>query len=167
MNGLSIDPRRLGMYRVCLAVALAMVATACVAQRGPSSTQEATAVAMQEPGGSQAGAAASIGEKTVTGCIGKGSPSGFVINTADGRSLPLFTDRDLSSLVGQQVQIRTKWRRTGMTVTEEAAEKTPDKTADTGDQSTAPKTASQGNQQFAGSISMTFSGKVMGPCPKK
>lgn len=160
------------MHRVALAVALIMVATACVAQTGSSGTawfgQNVAAVAMQEPSGAQAGVTASAGDKTIRGCIGVGSPRGFVLNTSDGRTLPLLTDRDLSAFVGQQVEIRAKWQRRGITMAEESAEST---TA-TGESSAGESSATAGSapastQEFAGSISLTFTGKVVGPCPKK
>jgi hypothetical protein len=157
------------MHRVALAVALIMIATACVAQSGSSGVapfgQNVTAMAMQEPGTTQAGAAASAGEKTIRGCIGIGSPRGFVINTTEGRTVPLFTDRDLSAFVGKQVEIRTRWQRKGISLGEQSTEGS----AGTAGTSENPATSSgpTNTQQFAGSISMSFTGKVMGPCEQK
>jgi len=159
------------MHRVALAIALIMVATACVAQSGSSSAaslgQNVTAVAMQEPGTTQAGAAASAGEKTIRGCIGIGSPRGFVINTTEGRSVPLFTDRDLSAFVGKQVEIRTRWQRKGISMGEQSTESSTE-TGSTGtSENPATSSGPTNTQQFAGSISMSFTGKVLGPCPEK
>jgi hypothetical protein len=154
------------MHRVALAVALIMIATACVAQSGSSGAaslgQNTTAVAMQEPGTAQAGAAASAGEKTIRGCIGIGSPRGFVINTTDGRSVPLFTDRDLSAFVGKQVEIRTRWQRRGISLGEQSTEGSAGTS-----ENPATSSGQTNTQEFAGSISMSFTGKVMGPCPMK
>jgi len=137
------------MHRFGLAVALIMIATACMAQ---------------EPGTTQAGAAASAGTKTIRGCVGIGSPRCFVINTTDGRSLPLFTDRDLSAFVGKQVEIRTRWQRRGLTMAEQSSEGS---TGTGTSENPAAGSATADTREFAGSISVSFTGKVLGPCPKK
>lgn len=98
------------------------------------------------------------GQKSITGCLTKGD-YGFVVKTADG-AYELNTDRDLSSFVGKQVTIESKWEATG-TLTTNSMD------AATGAASSAPPAAAAGgtgSPAFVGDLHLHITGTVVGDC---
>src|SRR5262249_26961360 len=99
------------------------------------------------------------GEKTIVGCLTKGD-YGFVVKAADG-NYELNTDRDLSSLVGKQVKIESKWDLTG-TMTNSAMQNPPGSAP-----AAAPPTAAAGGAgtpAFVGDLHLHITGSVIGDC---
>jgi uncharacterized protein DUF5818 len=96
------------------------------------------------------------GQKTVTGCIAMGAPSGYVLKGEDGVTYPLRTDRDLGPYVGKKVQITAAWSKTGVSLVEGESSTVP--TGQAGSKKTGPANA------FAGDIHLRYRGKVIGNC---
>lgn len=130
------------MRRVCLTFATLLIAAACAVTQEPSS---------------QGRASVSQGDRTITGCVAMGA-SGYVLNTDEGRTLPLRAGGDLSSYVGKKVQIHATWTATGVRVAG------PLETEEAGAAPAAPAGGKQTGQAFAGDVRLKFQGKVVGDC---
>jgi len=143
------------MRKVFLTLFIALIATACVAQSQPNLVTVASGSTAQEPA-SRESAAVSTGERTVVGCVAQGS-NGYVLKTEDGRTLNLRgATTDLSAYMGKKVQVHVQWTSKGLHVA--APLETADTTAAAAPPSGAPA------QQFAGSLNLQFTGKVLGDC---
>jgi hypothetical protein len=144
------------MRKFHLTLFIALFATACFAQSELSLVARASGSAAQEPG-SQASAAVSSGERTVVGCVAQGV-NGFVLKTEDGRTLNLRgATTDLSAYMGKKVQIHAQWTAKGLHVA------APLETTDTPAPAAAPPSGAT-DKQFAGSLNLQFTGKVLGDC---
>jgi len=142
------------MRKFHLTLFIALFATACFAQSELSLVARASGSAAQEPG-SQASAAVSSGERTVVGCVAQGV-NGFVLKTEDGRTLNLRgATTDLSAYMGKKVQIHAQWTAKGLHVA------APLETTDTPAPAAAPPSGAT-DKQFAGSLNLQFTGKVLG-----
>jgi hypothetical protein len=115
-----------------------------------------TAVSFAQEGDQKAQATEGTGQKTVTGCIAYGAPSGFILKTDAGEMIPLRTTRDLSPYVGKKVQIQASWTRTGITMAE----------GETGQEGSGAeaKPGVKAPMTFAGAMRMQYKGKVLGDC---
>ncbi len=117
-----------------------------------------TAVCFAQEPDQKAGATQMTGQKTVTGCIAYGAPSGYILKGDDGSITPLRTDRDWSPFVGKRVQIQATWTRTGVSMAE----------GETGAAATEAKPGAKvapGQQMtFAGAVRLQYKGKVLGDC---
>lgn len=126
------------MRSIYLTLAVLMMTAVCLAQQGRTQATQAT------------------GQKTVTGCIAMGAPSGYILRTDDGTMVPLRADRDLSQYVGKRVEIQASWTRSGVTMAE-------GETAAVGPEG-KPSAKGAPPTQFSGSIRMQYKGKVLGDC---
>lgn len=137
------------MRPIYWSIAVLMMTAACLAQQG--------AGGMPDEKGQVTGM---TGQKTITGCIAYGAPSGFILKGDDGSMTPLRTDRDLSPYVGKRVQIQASWTRTGVSMAE----------GETGAAATEAKPgakAAPGQQMtFSGAVRLQYKGKVLGDCLK-
>lgn len=146
-----------GVYSTLL---VALIATACLAQtQQPNQLASASGAAMQEPSTDQRGTAAvSTGQRTIVGCVAIAAPGpGYVLNTDDGRSVPLRGATDLSHYLGKKVQIQASWTSRGIHV----AAPVENKEATTG--ATGAGDA-QMSQEFGGDLQVQYKGKVIGDC---
>jgi len=149
------------MRKVYWTLFIALIATACFAQSQPNLVAMASGNTAQEPGAqqpaNQASAAVSTGERTVVGCVAQGA-NGFVLKTEDGRTLNLRgATTDLSAYMGKKVQIHAQWTAKGLHVA------APLETTDTPAPAAAPPSGAT-DKQFAGSLNLQFTGKVLGDC---
>ena len=148
------------MRKVYWTLFIALIATACFAQSQPNLVAAASGSTAQEPAAqppaNQASAAVSTGERTVVGCVAQGA-NGFVLKTEDGRTLNLRgATTDLSSYMGKKVQVHVQWTSKGLHVA------APLESVDASAAAAAPTGAPQ--KEFAGSLNLQFTGKVLGDC---
>ena len=148
------------MRKVYWTLFIALIATACFAQSQSNLVAAASGSTAQEPAAqqpaSQANASVSTGERTVVGCVAQGA-NGFVLKTEDGRTLNLRgATTDLSSYMGKKVQVHVQWTSKGLHVA------APLESVDASAAATAPTGAAQ--KEFAGSLNLQFTGKVLGDC---
>ena len=143
------------MRKVYWMLFIALIATACFAQSQPNLLAMAGGSTAQEPA-TRESASVSTGERTVVGCIAQGA-NGFVLKTEDGRTLNLRgATTDLSSYMGKKVQVHVQWTSKGLHVA------APLESVDASAAAAAPAGAAQ--KEFAGSLNLQFTGKVLGDC---
>jgi hypothetical protein len=143
------------MRKVYWTLFIALIATACFAQSQPNLLAAASGNTLQEPG-TRESASVSTGERTVVGCIAQGA-NGFVLKTEDGRTLQLRgATTDLSSYMGKKVQVHVQWTSKGLHVA------APLESVDAA--ATPPAPGSAPAKEFAGSLNLQFTGKVLGDC---
>jgi hypothetical protein len=136
------------MRPVYLVIAVLMFTVVGLAQDQPAG---------QTPENQRAQTSVSTGQRTVVGCIAMGAPSGFILKTEDGKTIPLQTDKDLSNYVGKKVQIHQTWTRTGVNLIED-----PNAAPTTAPGAKAPAKQTE----FAGAVQMHYKGKIIGDCLK-
>jgi len=149
------------MRKVYWTLFIALIATACFAQSQPNLVAVASGSTAQEPAtqpGSQGTASVSTGERTVVGCVAQGA-SGFVLKTEDGRTLNLRgATTDLSSYMGKKVQVHVQWTSKGLHVA------APLESTDAYAAGAAASPSGAPQKEFAGSLNLQFTGKVLGDC---
>jgi hypothetical protein len=145
------------MCKVYWTLFIALIATACFAQSQPNLVAMASGSTAQEPA-SQASGAVSTGERTVVGCVAQGA-NGFVLKTEDGRTLNLRgAATDLSAYQGKKVQMHVQWTSKGLHVA------APMESTDASAAAAAAPPSGAPEKQFAGSLNLQFTGKVLGDC---